>query len=260
MRCSFAVAQTCPVVGNVNANLREHLRLIEIASAEAAQLVLFPELSLTGYEINLAGRLAFSENDSRLSCLIEAASAGSLTIVVGAPISIAGSLYIGAFIIRADGSTAIYTKHYLGAFTERAQCDGVLPPAEATVFQPGSHNPAVQFGGRHAAIAICADVGRPSHAQSAADRGARIYLASMFVIPSEFESEAAKLRGYAARHSMTVAMANFGRASGGLAAAGRSSIWSENGELLAQLNPSGAGLALGDQTEHGWRTKTIALD
>ena len=39
---SIAVAQTCPVKGDVTANLDEHLRLIEVAEAEGAQVVVFP--------------------------------------------------------------------------------------------------------------------------------------------------------------------------------------------------------------------------
>ena len=256
---SISVAQTCPVEGNVNANLDEHLRLIELAASEGARVVVFPELSLTGYEIGLADALAFSEHDPRLAPLIDAASSHSMTLVVGAPVRIEARLHIAAFVLRPDRATALYTKHYLGAFGESARCDGTVPPAEATVFHPGDRNPLVRFGGHLAAVAVCADVGRPSHPQQAADRGARTYLASMFVIPSEFEGESAKLSGYAAQHSMTVALANFGSPSGGLAAAGRSSIWSEKGQLIAQLNPSGTGLAVATETPEGWRARTVML-
>ena len=55
---AISAAQTCPVKGDVNANLDEHLRLIDLAASEGAQVVVFPELSLTGYEIELASGLA----------------------------------------------------------------------------------------------------------------------------------------------------------------------------------------------------------
>jgi predicted amidohydrolase len=106
----------------------------------------------------------------------------------------------------------------------------------------------------------CADGGRSSHAHRAADRGARSYLACMFVIRSELERESATLRGYAIRHSMTVAMANFGGPSGGLAGAGRSTIWSDTGELLVQLDPVGAGVAVARETDRGWRATRVMLD
>jgi predicted amidohydrolase len=81
----------------------------------------------------------------------------------------------------------------------------------------------------------------------------------MFVIPSEFESDAAKLSGYATEHSMAVVMSNFGGPSGGLASAGRSSIWSERGELLARLGPAGSAVVIATKGAGGWHARTVAL-
>jgi predicted amidohydrolase len=256
---SIAVAQTCPVRGDVQANLEEHVRLARVAATEGARVVLFPELSLTGYELDSASALAFSEDDPRLSSLLDAASSHGMTLIVGAPVRIGPCLHIGAFILLPDRTTGLYTKHTLGTFSAAASCDGTVPPAEGTVFQPGDRNPLVRFDGNVAAVAVCADTGRPYHPQQAAARGARTYLASMFVIPSELDSERAKLRDYALRHSMMVAFANFGSPSGGLASGGRSAIWSETGELLVQLEPSGAGVAVVTETRQSRHTRTVML-
>jgi NAD+ synthase (glutamine-hydrolysing) len=91
------------------------------------------------------------------------------------------------------------------------------------------------------------------------ERGARTYLASMFVIPSEFERETANLRTYAVRHSMPVVLANYGGPSGGLASGGRSAIWSEKGEPLARLEASGAGVAVAVESHAGWRANAVML-
>jgi predicted amidohydrolase len=257
--CSIAVGQTCAVRGNVDANVEQHLRLIQLAGAEGAQIVAFPELSLTGYELELARELAFADHDPRLSPLVEAAAAYSIIVIVGAPVRMASRLHIGALILHPDRSAAVYTKHHLGAFSAEAARDGTVPPAEATVFAPGNHDPLVRMGGTNAALAVCSDIGRPSHARRAADRGASIYLASMFVIPSEFEHEAAKLERYATRHSMTVALANFGAPTGGLSAAGRSSIWSATGERLIQLDAVGAGVAVASNADGRWFAQAFTL-
>jgi predicted amidohydrolase len=256
---SLAVAQTCPVKGDVQANLAEHLRLTQIAASEGAQIVVFPALSLTGYALRLASALAFSEDDPRLSPLLEASSAAALTRIVGAPVRLGRRLHIGAFIVSPDHTLALYTKHYLGAFSASARCDGTVPPAEGTVFQPGDRNPLVRFRGHVAAVAVCADIGHASHPQQAGARGASTYLASMFVIPSEFAGETTKLRAYAVQHSMMVALANYGSPTGGLASAGRSAIWSETGARLAQLDVRGAGVAVVTATPQGWRAKTCRL-
>lgn len=259
MARAVAAAQTVPVRGDVGANVERHLRLAHVAAEEQAEVLVFPELSLTGYEMDLAAGLAFSPTDPRLAPLVEAASSHSMTLIAGAPVTLDSRLHIGAFIISPDRTVGLYTKHRLGAFTAAASCDGVVPPAEATAFHPGTLNPLVRFGGNTAAVAVCADIGQPSHPRQAAERGAVTYLASMFVIPSEFEQETARLKTYAVQHSMTVVFANYGGPSGGLRSAGRSAIWSEAGELLAQLEPAGAGLAVAVEGPAGWRGRAIVL-
>lgn len=257
---SIAVAQTCPVQGDVAANVAEHLRLVQLATSEGARVVLFPELSLTGYELELAVGLAFSVDDARLAPLVHAANATSAHLIVGAPVRLETRLHIGAFILHPDGTTDVYTKHHLGAFPPAAASDGIVPPAEATVFAPGDRNPAVVMDGATAAVAICADVGRPEHVERAAASGATAYLASMFVIPSEFDGDATKLQAYSARHSLLVAIANFGGSTGGLAAAGRSSIWAPTGELLVRLGTAGAGVAIVAREAGAWRGRAVTAD
>jgi predicted amidohydrolase len=256
---SLAAAQTIPLRGDVDANVAQHVRLAHVAAEEQAQVLVFPELSLTGYELDLAGALAFSPRDPRLAPLTAVASSCSMTLIVGAPVRIGSRLHIGAFIISPDRPVAVYTKHHLGAFSASARVDGVVPPAEATVFRPGTRSPLVRFGGNLGAVAVCADTGRPSHPQEAADRGARSYFASMFVIRSELERETATLKGYAERHAMAVVLANYGGPSGGLVSGGRSAIWSDRGELVARLEASGAGVAVATERAAGWRGRMVLL-
>jgi predicted amidohydrolase len=259
---SVAVAQTCPVPGDVQANLDEHLQLARLAAEVGVQVVAFPELSLTGYELALANKLAFAEDDARLSPLLELAKAQGTILVVGAPVRVGSSLFVSAFIIYPTGTTELYYKHHLGAFPPSARCDscnGTVPPPEATVFKPGSRNPLIRFGDNLAAVAICADIGRPTHPQMAADRNADTYLASMFVIPSDFDGETSKLSRYAVQYRMMTALANFGGPSGGLRSEGRSSIWSETGELLVQLEVNGSGIAVVKESPHGRSGRAIML-
>lgn len=256
---SLAAAQTIPKRGDVEANLEDHIRLVRAAAEGQARVLVFPELSLTGYELDLANDLAFSESDPRLTPLIELASLYTMTLVVGAPVRLGPRLHMGAFILSPDRSVELYTKHRLGAFPLDASPDGLVPPAEATVFQPGDRNPLLRFDGNTAAVAVCADIRRPSHPEEAADQGAKTYLASMFVIPADLERDTAILRGYAVTHSLAVVFANFGGPTGGLPSGGNSAIISEKGELLVQLQATGAGVAIAIEHETGWRTKKVML-
>lgn len=259
---SIAVAQTCPVAGMLNVNIDEHIHLAQIAAKEGAKIVVFPELSLIGYELAMADPLAFSETDARLSPLLDEAVALGITLIVGAPVRIGSSLHLGAFILSPERTTSLYTKHRLGTFPQAAGCDsydGSVPPPEASVFQPGDRNPLLDFNGHVSAVAVCADIGDPTHAERAAHRGADCYLASMFVIPSDFSGEVPKLSRYAHQHRMMTAMANFGSSTGGLRSAGCSSIWSEKGELLVRLEAEGSGVAIVIETDSGPRTSAIML-
>ena len=116
---SLGAAQTTPVRGVVDENIEQHLRLVRAAADEGAELLVFPELSLTGYELDLAGELAFSEDDPRLLPLVDAASAASMILIVGAPVKIGTELHIGAFIVLPSREIDVHTKHRLGAFSPR---------------------------------------------------------------------------------------------------------------------------------------------
>jgi len=239
---SLAAAQTIPVRGDVDANVERHTRLVCVAAELDAQILVFPELSLTGYELDLADDLAFSEEDARLDPLVEMASAHRMTLVVGAPVRTGAGLHIGAFIVSPGGGVELYTKQHLGTGEEN--------------LQPGDRNPLVQLGRGPAAVAVCADANHASHPKDAAARGASSYLVSTFIAPTDLEKKTASLSGYAARHSMVVVFANYGGPSGGLASGGASAIWSESGELLAQLDGIGAGVVAAAQSDGSWSATT----
>ena len=54
----ISVAQTRPIKADIPANIEGHLRLLDLAAGIKADTVIFPELSLTGYEPELAQDLA----------------------------------------------------------------------------------------------------------------------------------------------------------------------------------------------------------
>ncbi|MBT5535119.1 carbon-nitrogen hydrolase family protein, partial [Candidatus Poribacteria bacterium] len=158
MALTIGAAQSEPSRGNVAENLVRHLRLVRLAAKHEAQALVFPELSLTGYELDLAARLAFSEDDVRLQPLAEAAADHDMVLVVGAPARLASGLHIGAFIVYPDGGIELYTKHHVGG-------------DEGRVFQPGDRNPSVRLRNATGAVAICADTNQASHPGAAAARG-----------------------------------------------------------------------------------------
>ena len=244
MVLTIGAAQTEPSRGDVTENLEKHLRLVRLAAKHEVQALVFPELSLTGYELDLAERLAFAEKDGRLEPLRRAASDHNMVLVVGAPVRLSSGLHIGAFIVYPDRSMALYTKHHLGG-------------EEPEVFQPFDRNPLVKFANATAAVAVCADTNHSSHPRNAAMRGATVYLAGVLVPRSEFDLVTTTLKSCAAKYSMAVVLANYGGPSSTLESAGASSVWSESGELVAHFEGLGTGIAIATKKESRWVGKVV---
>src|SRR3990170_2194107 len=84
MKMKLALAQINTHLGDVEANLEEHLRLVEAAREQQVDLLLFPELSLTGYVLqDLATTVALQPNldDPHFRRLLQASQ--DLDLVVG---------------------------------------------------------------------------------------------------------------------------------------------------------------------------------
>ena len=74
-----AMAQIAPILGDVHRNLALHLEQIEAARRQHADLIVFPELSLTGYVVrDMVPDLAISPAGPEIRQLIEAAGPTSL--------------------------------------------------------------------------------------------------------------------------------------------------------------------------------------
>jgi predicted amidohydrolase len=243
---SVAAAQAVSTRGAALANLEHHCRLAELAAAKGVDVVVFPELSLTGYELDLAPTLAFSAEDERLGPLVAVADASGVTLVVGAPVRLASELHIGAFVLDPDRSIRVYTKRFLHG-------------GEKAVFAPGDLDPILELGDDRAALAICADISHPEHAEAAAMRSASLYLVGVFFSPEGYPADTDRLADYAVRHSMAVAMANAGGPATGFASAGGSAVWSDSGALVARLDGVGAGLVVARRSAGGWTGETVLL-
>ncbi|PKO07997.1 MAG: carbon-nitrogen hydrolase [Chloroflexi bacterium HGW-Chloroflexi-2] len=84
MKCKLALAQINTVLGNVPANLAKHLELIDQALAQEADLLVFPELSMTGYLLqDMVPQVAMRPNakDPVFSKLLQASQ--KIDLVVG---------------------------------------------------------------------------------------------------------------------------------------------------------------------------------
>jgi NAD+ synthase (glutamine-hydrolysing) len=118
----IALAQIAPRLGLLDENLERHLELIEEARGREADLVVFPELGLTGYLLqDLAADVAMRLDDLRLTALTEASR--DLSIVVSF-VEESGDhrLFIAAALIEDGRIRHVHRKLFLptyGLFDER---------------------------------------------------------------------------------------------------------------------------------------------
>ena len=118
----IALGQIAPRLGALDANLARHRELIGEARARGADLVVFPELGLTGYQLqDLASEVAMRLDDPRLSEL--AGETADLSVVVSfVEESADHRLFIAAALIEDREIRHVHRKLFLptyGLFDER---------------------------------------------------------------------------------------------------------------------------------------------
>ncbi len=133
MKLNLALAQINTVLGDVNRNLEKHLELIKEARNKGADLIIFPELSLTGYILqDLVPTVALHPDDSDpvFNQLLEASRA--IDIMVGFVEEDSRNRFFIASAYLSDGKVLhVHHKVYLptyGMFDEGrffAEGDGV---------------------------------------------------------------------------------------------------------------------------------------
>ena len=117
-----ALAQIAPVLGDQRQNLRLHLERIGEARRRGAELVVFPELSLTGYFVrDMVPDLAMEPSSPEIRELLEAA--GRMSLVAGfVEESPQHRFYNSAFYAEGGRIVHLHHKVYLptyGLFDER---------------------------------------------------------------------------------------------------------------------------------------------
>jgi len=241
----LAAAQTKPKRGDISANLLNHYQLVELAAQNGANLIAFPELSITGYERENAEALVFTEDDYRIDHLKELSVRNNIVIIAGAPIKIDSKLFIGEFIIAPDDSVSIYTKQFLH--------EGEDEFFDSTF----DYNPMLTIENQNISFAICADIDNSLHPENAAKNDTDIYVASIFFSPNGIPNAYRDLQNYAQKHKMNVLMSNFSGESWGSPSAGQSAFWNNKGELVAQMNDSDSGLLIIEKQGDDWESRIV---
>ncbi|MCH0540681.1 carbon-nitrogen hydrolase family protein [Streptomyces sp. MUM 203J] len=231
-----AAAQFSCTPGDIAANVRTMAGLVR--AADGARLVVFPELALTGYELELVAHdpgLQVGESDPRLDAVREACrTAGAAAVVNGAaPPARSDARLPGltSYVIGPDGSTlARYDKQHLHG-------------AEREVFTAGEGDGRFTLDGHRFALATCFDNHFPELGGRAAEDGCAVYLASALYGTGDGVRERAETYPAIARdNGLYVVLANHVGPAGPWTGCGRSAVWGPDGMPLAEADAAAPGL------------------
>jgi NAD+ synthase (glutamine-hydrolysing) len=224
----LALAQINSVVGDIDGNAARVVRWLDQARAAEADLVLFPELVVTGYPPeDLLLRPGFVRAARHAVDSIAETTRG-VTALVGAPHFDEGKLFNACFVLADGAVQRIYHKHHLPNY-------GVFD--EARYFEEGDDRVLVEVAGTKVGLTICEDIWIPGPPASELGRaGAELVAnisASPFHVGKDREREEI-VRQCALANERTVALCNAVGAQDELVFDGNSVVVDAQGKVLAR--------------------------
>jgi len=229
----ICVAQTQPVTGDIQSNIDGHKKMIDVATSHGADVIIFPELSLTGYEPSLARALATNQDDKRFEGLQQISDNCQITIGAGVPTKNESGTSISMILFQPRASKLVYSKKYLHA-------------DEFPFFVSGQNLTNLSICNTTIALAICYEISVGEHTDNALKGGARVYIASVAKSTSGIDKALKTLSETGNKYSVTVMMSNCVGYSDGSQWGGKSSVWNNKGELMGQLDAYNEGIIIID--------------
>ncbi|HSQ21718.1 MAG TPA: NAD+ synthase [Coriobacteriia bacterium] len=246
----IALAQVNVTVGDIEGNLERCLDAVARAADAGAEIVLLPELALTGYppEDLLAKAHFITAADRALKAFAERATVPALVGVV----SVTGAgLHNAAALVAGGGVAHIYHKRELPNY-------GVFD--EERYFEPGQADQIVRIGDARAALTVCEDVWIPATVQRVASQGAQMVLnisASPFHAGKGPEREA-MLQARARDNGVWMAYCNLVGGQDELVFDGRSAVIAPDGTVVARGASFAEDVVIADvDVETGQGTGTV---
>ena len=245
-------AQFDAVGGNITANAAGHERLIDEAGGLGVEVLVFPELSLTGYAWNILDqapeRCVVDPGGPELKPIRNACLRNGVVTVAGGCLRNGRGLGLSAIVVDRQGQVcATYDKQHL---------DG----PEKDWFVPGTLGCMIEVDGWRLALGICYDASFPEHGRALALEGADAYLVSgAFPVGESDRRRSIYFPARALENTFYVAFANFVGAHDGLDYCGRSAVHGPDGRMLADAGPDRPGIAVAELDPEWLRRTREAL-
>ncbi|MGW7316481.1 carbon-nitrogen hydrolase family protein [Streptomyces sp. NPDC054854] len=237
----IAAAQLSCVPADVDANAARAAGLAASARERGAELVVFPEFTLTGYELEALAAdpgLWTAADDPRLDPLRSAGIAVAVNVAL--PAADGGRPLIATLVYGADGALlTTYAKQH-------------LYQQEHDAFRPGSGDGRFELGGIRFSLGVCYDNHFPELTGRAAADGCRVHLASTLYGSGDGIAERATVYpGIARDRGLYVVLANHVGPAGRWTGCGRSAVWAPGGTLLAEAGATEEGVVTAEIPAEG---------
>ena len=219
----IALAQLKSESGNVEANIKKHLNFIAKAAKVEADIIVFPELSLTNYEPGLAKDLAFEKNDTRLGIFKEYSTKYRMMILLGLPLKLDHDLHIAMAIFQPEKEIQFYCKQY-------------LHEDEVAFFQPKKNASIIQFQQKTIKLAICYEISVDEHLEDLNSAKPDLFIASVAKHKKGLENAQNRLQYISVTHKIPVLLVNNTGMADGMECCGNSFAFNPSAEKIAQLN------------------------
>ena len=158
MSVTVSIAQINPIVGSFKQNLQMITEAISTAKADSADVIIFPELALTGYPPeDLLFRPTFIKKVEEALQQIAELSTG-ITTIIGAPVIREDKLYNMACVLRDGKNIFEYAKQHLPNYR-------VFD--EKRYFNKGKENGIIDINGHKIGLLICEDIWKKPPAKKA---------------------------------------------------------------------------------------------
>jgi predicted amidohydrolase len=230
----ITLAQVDSVLGGLDANIERAARILARAGQEGSDLVVFPELHLSGYSVGEVDTdLALRPDDERLEWL--AKQAGTAGVVLAFPEAGAGGMhtYNSAAYYQAGKLVHVHRKLYLPNY---------LSFEERKHFTPGQAMRAFDTtAGARMAMMVCNDAWQPQLAFLATQDGAQVLImpvtSAQSAFPDRYDSQGywrGITRFYGRMYQLFVVFVNRVGNEGGLRFWGGSHVVDPWGNLVAE--------------------------
>lgn len=229
----IGLAQTKAVRGDIQANIENHIHFIQRAIQLNTGLVIFPELSITGYEPDMAQELSTRIEDEIFNPFQEFSDTHDIIIGVGMPLKTTDGVTISMLIFQPHQSRLEYSKQ-------------ILHPDELPYFKSGSQQPSLSIQKKRIALGICYETLQREHLTKAKENNAEIYIASVSKPDRGTDRAYLHFPVVAKEFKMTILMVNSVGFCDNFHSNGRSSIWDSEGQLIGELDNANEGLLIYD--------------